>query len=167
MAEQGALWQWLIAAITAGQPAALLVVAGSVGSSPGKAGAKMAVTADSCIGTIGGGAIESGLMKIALTLLMDDDGRPQLYRRVHHPAADAQASGMICGGEQTVLIYPCRNEDKALFEQCLQACRLRTPLELSISASGLNVAAVQQLSSAISFEGGESWCYRETLGLYR
>lgn len=164
MADRNTLWKWLADVLTAGQPVALLVVVDSVGSSPGKVGAKMAMTVDGSLGTIGGGAIESALMKIARGLLDTPDAQPQLHRRVHRLAAGEQASGMICGGEQTVLIYPCRSEDQATFEQCLEFSRRHTPLDLCISASGLCVMPRTIAGSVVAFDEGKPWLYRETLG---
>lgn len=167
MAERGALWQWLIEALTLRQPVALLVVVDSVGSSPGKIGAKMAVSGQSCAGTIGGGAVESGMINIARSLLSETDAEPRLYRRVHHPEAGLEASGMICGGEQTVLLYPCRSEDRHLFVHCLEYCRQRASFGLSISASGLRIVPMSTAMSRARFEHGEHWRYQEALGMRR
>lgn len=164
MSDYAKFWQWLIAALDAHDPVTLLIVTESVGSSPGKVGAKMAVTAQCCIGTIGGGPVESGLMQTARSLLNDVGARPQIFRLAHHPTETRQTSGMICGGEQTVLLYPCRPDDRPLFGQLLECCRRGTPLTLCISGHGLQVLPAE-LNLPATFSGDDDWCYRETIGL--
>jgi len=56
-------WQWISESLAAGEPVTLLLVVDSCGSSPGKIGAKMAVTENGVTGTIGGGALEIGLIE--------------------------------------------------------------------------------------------------------
>lgn len=167
MAERGLLWRWLIEAQEAGEPVALLIVSDSVGSSPGKIGAKMALTAKSSIGTIGGGMVEAGLMKTARAMLEKGDTEPQILRRAHHPSKTVRPSGMICGGEQTVLIYPCSKDDRALFKQLFESCRLGIPLGYCVSRLGLQVLPPAKSGTKPNFQGGERWNYRETMGLYK
>lgn len=166
MAEQGSLWQWLIDAVDAHRSAALLIVTGSQGSTPGKAGAKMAVTANACMGTIGGGLIEAGLVEIARSNLSSGKNRPQIFHRAHHPSSTLECSGMICGGEQSVLIYPCKPEDGASFKRLLESYRFRTPVNLCISPQGLRVITVADFDSP-KFADGDDWHYLETIGQYK
>ena len=83
----------------------LLVVAESSGSSPGRAGYKMAVAADGQMcGSIGGGVMEVNLVEIsrqALSLSAASSGG-SLLDQVHQRNSP-DASGMICSGRQTVI----------------------------------------------------------------
>lgn len=167
MADQGAIWQWLIDAIDASQAVALLIATETSGSTPGKAGAKMAVTVDACIGTIGGGLIESSLMKTARAMLIAADTGPKLMQFAHHASKTVHPSGMICGGEQTVLIYCCAANDRASFAQLLQSCLRRRPLSLFISAQGLQVLPPMEDGFTPEFVGGQNWHYREIIGHYK
>lgn len=167
MADFVYLWRWLLARLDAQKPAALLIVVDSVGSSPGKIGAKMAVDAESTVGTIGGGMIEAGLIKTARTLLIDLETEAQIIRRAHYTSKTIQGSGMICGGEQTVLIYPCRQADKAALGLLLESCSRRTPLTLHITPQGLQALPYDAAISTAIFQDGENWCYRENSGFSR
>lgn len=84
-----------------------LVVAESSGSSPGRAGYKMAVTADGELcGSIGGGVMEVNLVERSREILSgppDCPARPFLIDQVHRTNSP-DASGMICSGYQSVIL---------------------------------------------------------------
>lgn len=163
MAEPGAIWRWLLDAFDAHQSAVLLIVTESRGSTPRKVGAKMALTASECIGTIGGGLIEAETIAIARRMLADGEATPKICRRAHHPSDNIAPSGMICGGEQTVLIYPCSSNDRQAFERLLASCRSSVPLNWCVSARGMKLAPAADFVSG-EFVDGENWLYRETIG---
>ncbi|HEX5360911.1 MAG TPA: XdhC family protein, partial [Fluviicoccus sp.] len=97
------VWRAIREQLAAGGDCALLAVADSHGSSPGKTGALMAVSADGPLaGTIGGGRIEAERVTAAMSDLRVGTFAPQRVRRSHRPLAE-DTSGMICGGEQTVV----------------------------------------------------------------
>ncbi|MCP4748006.1 MAG: XdhC family protein [Desulfobacteraceae bacterium] len=84
------------------QPVILATVTKSMGSTPRKAGAKMAIFEDgSIIGSIGGGAIEAAVTKTA-GQLWDQPGA--LLKEYKLDSRKAAALGMICGGEQQILL---------------------------------------------------------------
>lgn len=146
----------------------LMIVVSSTGSSPGKAGAKMAVTAQGdCFGTIGGGAIEYSMVRHAQTLLAQELSVPELNLRRHVLAGGGQASGMICGGEQTVLLYRCRSSDRELCRQLADAFLNRAPVVLDLSPTGLLLKPQQALPGPVQFYriNDEDWSYREKVGV--
>ncbi|MDD2760488.1 MAG: XdhC family protein [Methylomonas sp.] len=164
MADQAALWRWVVSALDKQQPAALLLVADSRGSSPGTQGDKMAVTMHDCIGTIGGGMIETSITALARSLLSEGSCQPRLVSRAHHASKTVRRSGMICGGEQTVLVYPCKQSDKPLFERLIFSCDRCQPSLLQLTARGLEVLPHAPPLSEPAFENGEYWRYRENIG---
>ena len=91
-------------ALKRGEPAALVTVVRSQGSTPQRAGAKMLVFADGrTVGTIGGGCYENeaiGKARLAIA-----DGKPSL---LHFELNDdfAQENGLICGGRMDVHVDP-------------------------------------------------------------
>ena len=91
-------------ALKRGEPAALVTVVRSQGSTPQRAGAKMLVFADGrIVGTIGGGCYENeaiGKARLAIA-----DGKPSL---LHFELNDdfAQENGLICGGRMDVHVDP-------------------------------------------------------------
>ena len=133
-------WQWLADALQTNKRAVLLLVVASQGSSPGKIGAKMAVAADgSSIGTIGGGAVEQWLLQQAQTLLHTENSVPYLCLEMHHPSNIAHQSGQLCGGEQTVLLYPFFQKNIGLVLQLAEAAQQRQPVLLILRFSRANM----------------------------
>ena len=104
----------------------LLYVLESKGSSPGRQGFFMAVNAIGDIeGSIGGGIMEHKFIETAKDQLKEavhltfSDLRnaytvaPQftIKKQVHNKSAVANQSGMICSGEQTLLLYRIMHQD--------------------------------------------------------
>lgn len=89
-----------------GEPCAVVTVAGARGSTPRELGARMLVTDDRILGTIGGGRLEYDAMQEARRLLVEG-GTHRLEEVPLGPAL-----GQCCGGHATVLIE--RASDEAL-----------------------------------------------------
>ncbi|MEM2009238.1 MAG: XdhC/CoxI family protein [Thermosphaera sp.] len=89
-----------------GRPVAIAVITGKEGSGPREIGATMVVTVDGeKIGTIGGGELESLIVKNAIEALQS--GNPKKIRlalRRENIPPDAQPTGMLCGGVVEVFI---------------------------------------------------------------
>ena len=88
----------------AGEPAALVTVIGTEGSTPQKAGAKMLVHADGrIVGTIGGGCLEA-----EMTWRARDAIESRKVRLVSYDLTPEQAGedGLVCGGRMQVFIEP-------------------------------------------------------------
>ena len=91
-------------ALDRGEPAALVTIVSTTGSTPQRVGAKMLVFADGrIVGTIGGGCYENDAFWKAREAITNR--RPQL---VHYELSDdfAQETGLICGGQMDVYIEP-------------------------------------------------------------
>src|SRR4051794_19301670 len=92
------------AALERGEPAALVTIVSTTGSTPQRIGAKMLVFADGrTIGTIGGGCYENDAFGKAREAIRTR--RPQL---VHYELDDdfAQETGLICGGQMRATSSP-------------------------------------------------------------
>src|SRR5688572_1141443 len=93
-----------LAAEQGGEPAALVTVVSTQGSTPQKAGAKMVVYPDGrIVGTIGGGCVEAEMTWRARQVI--DVRRPQLVSYELTPD-QAGEDGLICGGRMEVFIEP-------------------------------------------------------------
>src|SRR5216684_2285475 len=91
-------------ALDRGEPAALVTIVSTTGSTPQRVGAKMLVFGDGrTVGTIGGGCYENDAFGKAREAIASR--RPQL---VHYELSDdfAQETGLICGGQMDVYIEP-------------------------------------------------------------
>ena len=83
-----------------GERAVLVTVAGIRGSAPREVGAKMIVTEDATIGTIGGGQLEYQCTRLACDMLGDDE-TPSLRK---FPLGSSM--GQCCGGVVDILFEP-------------------------------------------------------------
>lgn len=98
-----AVYEALIKAQDAGEPAALITVIEVSGSVPRHEGSKLMVRADgSFVGTIGGGKMEAVAISEALLTLADGLAR----RATYHLNDIAAGDPGICGGTVTVFIEP-------------------------------------------------------------
>ena len=91
-----------------GEPAALVTIVATEGSTPQKAGARMLVRADgSQVGTIGGGCVEAEMARRARQVLASR--RPQLAGYDLTPE-QAGEDGLVCGGRMQVFIEPIEGQ---------------------------------------------------------
>jgi len=91
-------------ALERGEPAALVTIVSTTGSTPQRVGAKMLVFPDGrMVGTIGGGCYENDAFWKAREAITNR--KPQL---LHYELDDdfAQETGLICGGQMSVYIEP-------------------------------------------------------------
>jgi xanthine dehydrogenase accessory factor len=91
-------------ALERGEPAALVTIVSTTGSTPQRVGAKMLVFGDGrMVGTIGGGCYENDAFGKAREAIVNR--RPLLVR---YELSDdfAQETGLICGGQMDVYIEP-------------------------------------------------------------
>ena len=87
-----------------GEPAALCTVLLTRGSTPGKETMKMLVRADgTTLGSVGGGCVEEDVRTMALEVLADDRAQTKTFTLNQ---ADTPESGLICGGQVTILAEP-------------------------------------------------------------
>jgi xanthine dehydrogenase accessory factor len=94
----------LLAAVENREPVALVTVTEVQGASPARAGFKLLVRGDgSCLGNVGGGALEQRAREDAVASLADGRSRLAHYRLTE---SGQDALGMLCGGEVTVFIEP-------------------------------------------------------------
>ncbi|WP_309080593.1 xanthine dehydrogenase accessory protein XdhC [Zhihengliuella sp.] len=90
------------------RPAVLVTLAAVRGHAPREAGAKMIVTADAVLETIGGGNLEMTAVIRAREMLADPAAGPELLTLRLNDKAPAKYGRQCCGGEVTVLLEPLR-----------------------------------------------------------
>ncbi|WP_051718826.1 XdhC family protein [Hymenobacter sp. IS2118] len=160
------VWALAVASLRAGTPVALLCVVHSSGSSPGRQGFKMAVTAAALAGSIGGGIMEHKFVELARQRLLAGDSRPVLRPQIHRREAPSDRSGMMCSGEQEVLLWPLTAADLSVTEAIVAAMTLGNNSQLHLSADGgLQLQNHTEPAAAFyHYQPGAAWCYREQLG---
>lgn len=92
------------AAIARGVSGAMATVLERHGSAPGTPGQKLYVGSDgTCVGTVGGGAVEKMVLEALVTIASDGGGSAKHEVRTFKLGAEL---GMCCGGRLVVLIEP-------------------------------------------------------------
>ena len=147
----------------------LLVVAESSGSSPGRAGYKMAVAADGELcGSIGGGVMEVDLVEQSRQTLSVPPavaGGAFFVDRVHRKNTP-NASGMICSGHQTVILKRLSPADKTAINQAIAGFSQKSCYLLTITSSKFQIEVANAEAQSLRFErfGNSEFLYEETLG---
>ena len=166
------VWALAAASLRAATPVALLCVLRSEGSSPGRQGFKMAVTAAESAGSIGGGIMEHKFVELARLRLREGDSTPLRRPQIHRREAPTDRSGMMCSGEQDVLLWPLTADDLDTVTAIANALQTGTGGYLALSpATGLRLDSIgNQADFAPAetdfyvFHPGPVWHYRERLG---
>jgi xanthine dehydrogenase accessory factor len=103
MDDHKQVYEAILSAQQQGEPTALATIIDVSGSVPRHTGSKMLVRANgSIVGTVGGGALESLIVKEALVAISDGKTRTPSYRLNDLKDGDPG----ICGGTVTVFIEP-------------------------------------------------------------
>jgi xanthine dehydrogenase accessory factor len=151
------LWQFVADRLERQQPAMLLVVAESSGSSPGRQGFKMVVGGDGELcGSIGGGIMEVNLVEQSRVLLRDsktlkrDDadrsaspavahGSRSFLKPQVHQKNSPNPSGMICSGRQTIIFRKLEPADLPTINTVVYALSNREQKSISISNKAIQI----------------------------
>ncbi|MBF9222208.1 XdhC family protein [Hymenobacter ruricola] len=169
------VWALAAASLRAGTPVALLCVVRSEGSSPGRQGFKMAVTPEVVAGSIGGGIMEHKWVELARQRLHGPEATPLLRPQIHRREAPADRSGMMCSGEQDVLLWPLAAADLAAVEAIANRLQGGAGGFLSLSPTrGLQILPAETPAAESAketaeapfyeYQPGPEWQYRERLG---
>jgi xanthine dehydrogenase accessory factor len=162
-------WHFVTSRLGAGQQVVLLVVAESSGSSPGRAGYKMAVAADGEMsGSIGGGVMEVRLVEKAKALLSEPGAAartPTVIEQAHRKNTP-NSSGMICSGRQAVILMPLGPDDRATVHAIVTALAHKASIAFEISNLKFQIVHIAENDRRISFLKSSEcgFRYREKLG---
>ncbi len=169
MNKQLSTWKLIIQSLQQNIAVMLLYVLESHGSSPGRQGFFMAVNANGGMdGSIGGGIMEHKFVEMAKEKLRDDSYEPGagiVRKQVHDKSAATNQSGMICSGEQTILLYHIKKEDVGIIEQMIAALQQNMNGTLILSPGGIEFEnTVPAKNFDYAFESEENWRYKEKTG---
>jgi len=160
-------WEFVHENLQADEPVMLLLVVECGGSSPGKPGFKMALTADGrSHGTIGGGIMEKEWADKAVKLLARGAGRPQLLKLLHHEEGAGRRSGMICSGWQRLAMLPLAGTDSDAVDSLIFALKRNRPGRLKFSPRGMEFQPRKKTAAATVFtlRSAGDWLYQEEAG---
>ncbi|MCF6361637.1 MAG: XdhC family protein [Cyclobacteriaceae bacterium] len=106
------IWSNILEWLNLDQKAIFLYVIDSKGSSPGRAGFKMAINEQhEMVGSIGGGFMEHKLIELCKHNLLIRDFAPFIKKQIHKDSVAKDKSGMICSGEQIIAFYQLSSAD--------------------------------------------------------
>jgi xanthine dehydrogenase accessory factor len=145
----------------------LLYVLESSGSSPGRQGFFMAVNAEGDIeGSVGGGIMEHKFTEMAKEQLREDAPTLSLRKQVHDKSAARNQSGMICSGEQTILLYRLRPEEAPVVRNMIASLEKHQTGTLQLSPAGIAFFADKAPGMDFLFtkHSEQDWLYREKTG---
>ena len=150
----------------------LLYVLESHGSSPGRQGFSMAVNAiGEMEGSVGGGIMEHKFVEMAkdkLTSGPAPQAAPELSIRTqyHDKSATHNQSGMICSGDQTILLYRVLPGDSHAIQAIITCLEQYQNGLLELSTAGLSFVAdqVPEADYLFSMQSEHDWLYQEKIG---
>lgn len=167
------IWKLIHQNLSKNIPVMLLYVLESKGSSPGRQGFFMAVNAKGEMeGSIGGGIMEHKFVAMAkerlrVWSLKSGVGLSavQVKKQVHDKSAANNQSGMICSGEQTILLYPLQQSDLNTVQVIIQSLEDNKNGMLLLSPDGVQFSdAIPQKNFEYNYQSDDDWLYKEKTG---
>jgi xanthine dehydrogenase accessory factor len=178
MTRKFELWEFISSRLNNSEDVVLLVVGESSGSSPGRAGYKMAVASDGQLcGSVGGGVMEVNLVEQSRAILSEPGAvatgfrSSSMIQQIHRKNV-SNASGMICSGKQTVIFRLLKPENIKAVDTIIEALEEQLSPWLTITATEFLVGATGRgrvraaLEADPSFEklSDVDFTYTENLG---
>ncbi|MEQ1923420.1 MAG: XdhC family protein [Pyrinomonadaceae bacterium] len=168
MAHELEFWQFIASRLKNGETVMVLVVAESHGSSPGRAGYKMAVAADGeLVGSIGGGVMEINLVEQSRAALSvaSASADAKIIEQEHRRNAE-NPSGMICSGRQTVITRRLTADDAKTVDAIITALETKESLSLTITQNEFTIGPSKTGTPNNAFEKRTEtdFSYSENLG---
>ncbi len=157
------LWQFILNQLVRHKPVVFICVVESIGSSPGRQGFKMAVTKHELCGSIGGGIMEHKFVETAKEILKVETQKLVVKKQVHSKNVSTNQSGMICSGEQTLVVYPVKQNDLPVIQKIVALLEKNQLVSFQLSQDGflLNSSFIENKFEIIS---DTKWKYSEQLG---
>ena len=160
-------WKLINNSLDRGIPVMLLYVLESIGSSPGRQGFFMAVNANGEMeGSIGGGIMEHKFVEMAKERLKgQSDKEQEIRKQFHDKSAAKNQSGMICSGEQTILLYRVKPTDALTVQNIINSLEQNKNGTMYLFPSGINFTdSVPIKDFHFSMRSEEDWEYIEKTG---
>jgi xanthine dehydrogenase accessory factor len=166
MNKQPGIWRFIHKNLLLQVPVMLLYVTESEGSSPGRKGFHMAVNLSGEMeGSIGGGIMEHKFVELAKEKLRTGKPETSLFRQFHDKRAVTDQSGMICSGQQTILLYRITPADTTAIEQLIKSLENFRNGRLILARDGISFIDQPGASPEISRVDEENeWRYEVITG---
>jgi len=165
MNKQLQIWKFIAKSLQHQIPVTLLYVLESSGSSPGRQGFLMAVNASNEMeGSIGGGIMEHRFVEMARVKLVQEQNS-KVRKQVHNKISGRNSSGMICSGEQTILLYLIKSTDMTAIQHIISSLEKNHHGTLTLFPAGIqfdNAVPLKDFEFRMNAE--DDWVYQEKTG---
>ncbi len=162
-------WKLINNSLDNGIAVMLLYVLESSGSSPGRQGFFMAVNEKGDMeGSIGGGIMEHKFVEMAKEKLRTASHEPidsSIRKQLHDKSAAKNQSGMICSGEQTILLYRVQKSDEVTIRNVIISLEQNKNGTLYLSPLGINFSTTRpEKNFHFAMQSEVDWVYAEKTG---
>jgi len=161
------IWQFAAERLKQNESVMLLVVAESLGSSPGRRGFKIIVARDDLRGSIGGGVMEVNLVEKAKFQISNSKFQidSTIIEQIHQKNSPS-ASGMICSGKQSIIFYKLNPGNLETIGKIIRTLENHQPKILQISNFKFQITENSSDELAFQFEqqSENGFFYQEKLG---
>ncbi|UPK69105.1 XdhC family protein [Chitinophaga filiformis] len=167
MKKQLATWELICKSLRQNIPVMLLYVLDSHGSSPGRQGFFMAVNhAGDIEGSIGGGIMEHKFVEMAKEQLGHFATSYSIHQQFHDKESARHQSGMICSGDQSILMYKLLPESITPVNKIIACLSQNQQGILELSPLGLRFTAEihGEPDFHYNMQSELDWVYREKIG---
>ena len=167
MQKQLVTWELICKSLRQNIPVMLLYVLESNGSSPGRRGFFMAVNQSGEIaGSIGGGIMEHKFVEMAKEQLGHFATSYSIHRQYHDKTVPKNQSGMICSGDQTILLYKLAPESITPVNKIIACLTQHQQGILELSPLGLQFSTDVKGKPDHTFQMQSEldWYYQEKTG---
>jgi xanthine dehydrogenase accessory factor len=166
MMRQIKIWKFIFSNLRNDIPVLLLYVLESKGSSPGRQGFFMAINSNNEMeGSIGGGIMEHKFVELARQRLKERSLDAGVRKQVHDKSAAKDQSGMICSGEQTILLYPLQQKDLSAVNSLVCSLEAKQNGTLQLSIDGLQFSGtIPKQDYRFQMHSENDWLYEEKTG---
>jgi len=164
-----ATWNLISNSLDKAIPVMLLYVLESSGSSPGRQGFFMCVNERGEMeGSIGGGIMEHKFVEMAkekLKMETEEKRTIAIKKQFHDKLAATNQSGMICSGEQTILLYSIQQQDATVIQRIIHSLEQNQNGTLTLSPSGIGFSeTVPENDFQLEIRSEQDWNYIEKTG---
>jgi len=160
-------WNFVKSKLDESKKIMLLVVIDSKGSSPGRLGFKMAVCEDAVLeGSVGGGIMEYDIVELGKAMLELGRPGPVLKKQIHKTNSGDDHSGMICSGEQTIVLLGLNENHKDIVNQIINNIDNNEAGVLKLSPQGLSFHPERTLNTATNsvIRSESEWEFNQLVG---
>ena len=160
-------WSFIKSKLEESKKLMLLIVIDSKGSSPGRKGFKMAVCEDGELkGSVGGGVMEYDIVELGKAMLSLGRSGPVLKKQIHKTNAGDNHSGMICSGEQTIVLLGLNELHKSTVNQIINNIDNNEAGVLELSPKGIVFHPEEKLAEAVysSIKSESEWEFKQLVG---